>query len=143
MATTPALSPSELRTRLEADFRQRVTLLYRSLQITPPYHSVEKAVLALRDTLSALSEPALRATASDPASRNALFTQVFIDSGLAKKNRGIICKLLADRPELLSPECQPFADAFRRYGRFPRPPHPLMHPLDSSFLAIIRTACSP
>src|SRR5713101_6241557 len=36
MATTPSLSPSELRTRLEADFRQRVTLLYRSLQITPP-----------------------------------------------------------------------------------------------------------
>jgi len=114
MATTPSLSPSELRTRLEADFRQRVTLLYRSLQITPPYHSVEKAVLALRDTLTALSEPVLRATASDPASRNALFTQVFIDSGLAKKNRGIIGKLLADRPELLAPECQPFADAFRR-----------------------------
>ncbi len=114
MATMPSLPPSELRSRLEADFRQRVTLLYRSLQITPPYHSVEKAILALRDTLTALPEPALRATASDPASRNALFTQVFIGSGLAKKNRGIICKLLADRPELLSPECQPFADAFRR-----------------------------
>jgi len=113
MATTPSLPPSELRARLEADFRQRVTLLYRSLQITPPYHSVEKAVLALRDTLTALHEPALRATASDPASRNALFTQVFIDSGLAKKNRGIISKLLADRPELLGPECQPFADAFK------------------------------
>ena len=97
MATTPSLPPSELRARLEADFRQRVTLLYRSLQITPPYHSVEKAVLALRDTLTALPEPALRATASDPASRNARFKQVFIDSGLAKKNRGIIGKLLADR----------------------------------------------
>ncbi len=113
MSTLPSLSPSELRDRLEADFRQRVTLLYRSLQITPPYHSVEKAVLALRDTLSALPEPALRATASDPASRNALFAQVFIDSGLAKKNRGIISKLLADRPELLAPESQPFANAFK------------------------------
>ena|SRR5437867_4103028 len=114
MDTTPSPSPSELRSRLEADFRQRVTMLYRSLQITPPYHSVEKAVLALRDMLTALPEPSLRATATDPASRNALFTQVFIVSGLAKKNRGIICKLLADRPELLAPECQPFADAFRR-----------------------------
>ncbi|TLY43364.1 MAG: hypothetical protein E6K59_07240 [Nitrospirae bacterium] len=113
MATTPSLPPSELRARLEADFRQRVTLLYRSLQITPPYHSVEKAVLALRDRLSALSEPTLRTTATDPASQNALFTQVFIDSGLAKKNRGIISKLLADRPELLAPECQPFTDAFK------------------------------
>ena len=113
MSTTPSLPPSKLRSRLEADFRQRVTLLYSSLQITPPYHSVEKAVLALRDRLTALPEPALRATASDLASRNALFTQVFIDSGLGKKNRGIICKLLADRPELLAPECEPFADAFK------------------------------
>ncbi len=109
----PSLSPGELRSRLEADFRQRVTLLYRSLQITQPYHSVEKAVLALRDTLKALPETALRATANDPASLNTLFTQVFIDSGLAKKNRGIIGKLLADRPDLLAPECQPFADAFK------------------------------
>ena len=101
MATMPSRSPSELRSRLEAEFRDRVTLLYRSLQITPPYHSVEKAVLALR------------ATATELASRNALFTQVFVVSGLAKKNRGIIRKLLADRPELLTPECQPFADAFK------------------------------
>ena len=114
MSTTPSLTPSELRSRLEADFRQRVTLLYRCLQITPPYHTVEKAVLGLRDTLKALEEPVLRATASDPASLDALFTQAFIDSGLAKKNRGIIRKLLADRPDLLSPECRPFADAFRR-----------------------------
>lgn len=114
MSTTSSLPPSELRSRLEADFRQRVTLLYRSLQITPPYHSVEKAVLALRNTLAALSEPTLRAIAADPASQNALFTQVFTDSGLAKKHRGIISKLLADRPELLAPECQPFADALRR-----------------------------
>src|SRR6266571_4488606 len=75
MATMPSRSPSELRSRLEAEFRDRVTLLYRSLQITPPYHSVEKAVLALRDTLTALPEPALRATATELASRNALFTQ--------------------------------------------------------------------
>ena len=113
MSTTPSLSASELRSQLEAEFRQRVTLLYRSLQIAPPYHSVEKAVLALRDTLKALQEPALRTTASDPASLNDLFTQVFIDSGLSKKNRGIIRKLLADRPELLAPECQPFAEAFK------------------------------
>jgi hypothetical protein len=114
MSTTPSAPPSELRSRLEADFRQRVTLLYRSLQITPPYHSVEKAVLALRDTLTALPEATLRATATDQSSQNALFTQAFIDSGLAKKNRGIIRKLLADRPDILAPECQPFADALRR-----------------------------
>ncbi len=114
MTSPSATSASEIRSRLEADFRRRVTLFYRSLQITPPYHSVEKAMLALRDRLKRLPEPDLRAAAADPAPLNALFAQAFIDTGLAQKSRGIITKLLADRPDLLTPECQPFADAFRR-----------------------------
>ena len=114
MTSSSAASAGEIRSRLEADFRHRVTLFYRSLQITPPYHSVEKAMLALRDTLKNLPESDLRAAAADPPPLNALFAQVFIDTGLAKKNRGIITKLLADHPDLLAPECRPFADAFRR-----------------------------
>lgn len=114
MATTPLLSAGELRSRLEAEFRQRVTLLYRALQITPPYHSVEKAQLALRDRLKVLPEPDLRAAAAGSSSLDSLFSRVFIESGLAQKHRGIITRLLADRPELLPPECRPFLDAFRR-----------------------------
>jgi hypothetical protein len=114
MASPPAAPAGEIRSRLEADFRRRVTLFYRSLRITPPYHSVEKAMLALRDRLKNLPEPDLRAAAADLSSLNALFAQVFIDTGLAKKSRGIITKLLADRPDLLAPECRPFADAFRK-----------------------------
>src|SRR5205809_6803412 len=56
MSPTPSLPPSELRSRLEADFRQRVTLLYRSVQITPPYHSVGKAVVRRRGAPPALAE---------------------------------------------------------------------------------------
>ena len=107
--TTPL---SEIRSRLEADFRRRVQLLYRSLQITPPYHSVEKASLALGDRLKSLPEAELRSASADPEAVNRLFTQVFVESGLANKNRGIIVKLLADRPDRLAPECRPFADAF-------------------------------
>ncbi len=114
MASQPPASTGAIRSRLEADFRHRVTLLYRSLQITPPYHSVEKAILTLRDRLKSLPESELRAAAADPSPLDALFAQVFVDSGLAKKSRGIITKLLADRPDLLAPECRPFADAFRR-----------------------------
>ena len=114
MTRPSAASASETRSRLEADFRHRVTLFYRSLQITPPYHSVEKAMLALRDQLKNLPEPDLRAAAANPVPLNALFAQAFIDTGLAKKSRGIITKLLADRPDLLAPECRPFAEAFRK-----------------------------
>jgi hypothetical protein len=114
MTSPPAASAGEIRSRLEADFRHRVTLFYRSLQITPPYHSVEKALLSLRDALQNLPETELRAAAADASPLDAIFAQVFIESGLAKKNRGIITKLLADRPDLLAPECQPFAEAFRK-----------------------------
>jgi len=113
MASQPPASTGAIRSRLEADFRHRVTLLYRSLQITPPYHSVEKAILTLRDRLLSVPESELRATADNPASLNRLFTQIFADSGLAKKNRSIIIKLLTDRPDLLAPECRPFAETFK------------------------------
>ena len=114
MTSPSAASAGEIRSRLQADFRHRVTLFYRSLQITPPYHSVEKAMLALRDRLKSLPETELRAAAADSSPLNALFAHVFIESGLAKKSRGIITKLLADRPDLLAPECKPFADAFTK-----------------------------
>lgn len=114
MASPSAASAGEIRSRLEADFRRRLTLFYRSLQITPPYHSVEKSMLALRETLKNLPEADLRAAAADALPLDALFAHVFIESGLANKSRGIITKLLADRPDLPAPECRPFAEAFRR-----------------------------
>ncbi len=114
MTSPSAASAGEIRSRLEADFRHRVTLFYRSLQITPPYHSVEKAMLALREMLKNLPEADLRAAAADASPLDALFAHVFIESGLANKSRGIITKLLADRPDLLAPECEPFGEAFRR-----------------------------
>ena len=114
MPSPSAASAGEIRSRLEADFRHRVTLFYRSLQITPPYHSVEKTMLALRETLKNLPEPDLRAAAADPVPLDTLFAHVFNESGLATKSRGIITKLLTDRPDLLAPECQPFAGAFRK-----------------------------
>jgi hypothetical protein len=114
MTSPSTASAGELRSRLEADFRLRVTLFYRSLQITPPYHSVEKAMLVLRETLRNLPEADLRAAAADAPPLDALFARVFIESGLAKKSRGIIIKLLADKPDVLPAECKPFGEAFRK-----------------------------
>jgi hypothetical protein len=113
MASLPSASAADLRSRLEADFRDRVTRFYRALQITPPYHSVEKALLALREALAEMEEPALQAASADPASLDALFGHVFIESGLARKHRGIITRLVAASPDLLPPECRPFTGAFR------------------------------
>ena len=106
-------SGTEIRSSLEAAFRDRVALFYRALHITPPYHSVEKATLALREALAPLALPALQALAADEASVRALFTQIVRESGLAKKHRGIIKGLLRDGSDRLPAECQSFADAYR------------------------------
>ena len=113
MPSPSAASAGEIRSRLETDFRLRVALFYRSLQITPPYHSVEKAMLVLRETLKNLPEADVRAAAADASPLDTLFAHVFIESGLATKSRGIITKLLADKPDVLPTECKPFGEAFR------------------------------
>jgi hypothetical protein len=103
----------EIRSFLESAFRHRIALFYRALQVTPPYHSVEKATLALRDALAPLALPALQALAADEASLGVLYTQIVRNSGLARKHRGIITGLLRDSPNRLPAECQSFADAYR------------------------------
>lgn len=113
MASTPPTTVVDLRSRLEADFRERLAVFYRALQITPPYHSVEKAVLVVREMLSNLPDPNLRATSSDPTALGLFFAQAIKDSGLSKKHRGIITGLLAEHPDRLPPECRPFGEAFK------------------------------
>ena len=104
---------TEIRSALEAAFRNRVAFFYRALHITPPYHSVEKATLTLREALAPLALPALQALVADETAMRALFTQIVRESGLAKKHRGIIKGLLREGSDRLPPECQPFADAYR------------------------------
>ena len=102
---------------LEAVFRERIAIFYRALQVTPPYHSVEKAMLALRDIMSPLEISALQGLSGDEAALGALFTRVVRDSGLAQKHRGIIQGLLRNPQTELPKECRPFADAYRSESR--------------------------
>ena len=110
---SPSVSATEIRVSLEAVFRERIAIFYRALQVTPPYHSVEKAILALRDVMSALDLPALQGLRADEASLGALFAQIVRDSGLAQKHRGIIQGLLRNPQTQLPQECRSFADAYR------------------------------
>jgi hypothetical protein len=109
----PSVSATEIRVSLEAIFRERIAIFYRALQVTPPYHSVEKAILALREVMSALELPALQRLSVDEASLGALFTQIVSDSGLAQKHRGIIRGLLRNGQIELPQECRSFANAYR------------------------------
>jgi hypothetical protein len=108
-----SVSATEIRVSLEAVFRERIAIFYRALRVTPPYHSVEKAILALRDVMSALELPALQGLLVDEASLGALFTRIVRDSGLAQKHRGIIQGLLRNPQIELPQECRAFAEAYR------------------------------
>ncbi len=110
---SPSVSATEIRASLEAVFRERIAIFYRALQVTPPYHSVEKAILALREGMSALELPALQRLWVDEASLGALFARIVRDSGLAQKHRGIIQGLLRNRQIELPQECRSFEDAYR------------------------------
>lgn len=112
METSPAATA--LRPQIEDDFRDRIALFYRSLRVTPPYHTVEKAALALREALASLQDSALQGLQADDAARTLLYVRMIKESGLAQKHRGIIAGLLAQHPERLAPECRALAAAFRR-----------------------------
>ena len=106
-------SAGEIKNTLQAAFRDRIANFYRALHITPPYHSVEKAVLALRDALAPMALSDLNALTTDDASVDVLFTQIVRDSGLAKKHRGIIKGLLRNGSAQLPAECRALADVYR------------------------------
>ena len=107
-------SVADIRDRLGAAFADRLNAFYRALRITPPYHSVEKAKLALRERLGSLPSSELDALVADEAAAGRLFGDIMRESGLAKKQRGIIQALLASNPERLPSECRPLAEAYRR-----------------------------
>jgi hypothetical protein len=105
---------ADARRRLETAFGQRLGIFYRALSITPPYHSVEKAKLLLRERLTPLTVPDLQGLLADDAAMSGLFGQIVGDSGLAKKHRGIVQALLAADPDRIPPECRALGDAYRR-----------------------------
>jgi hypothetical protein len=106
-------SAAEIQNRLEAIFAERVGLFYRVLHITPPYDSVEKAKLMLRERLRAQPSGELQTLVLDDGAVGRFFTQIVTDSGLSTKHRGIIQNLLASNPDL-PPACRPVADAYRQ-----------------------------
>ena len=105
--------PTDAIQALREDFRRNLELFYATLKLAPPYHSVEKAIVHLTATLTAM-EPAERdRLVSDPALRWARFKAAFIESGLNQKHRGIIASLAkSPLPAEFTKEHRHFLEAF-------------------------------
>ncbi|MFQ5932818.1 MAG: hypothetical protein ACE5MM_10460 [Nitrospiraceae bacterium] len=108
--TTKAADATQL---LRDDFRRRLEIFYARLRLAPPYHTIEKAIGSLSTALTAMTQEERERTAEDPARQWAQYQAAFIQSGLNRKHRGIIAGLVrARRTHNLTPEFQPFLDAF-------------------------------
>ena len=99
-------------TAIVAEFRSHLEVFYASLNLAPPYDSVEKALAHLRRTLNALGVDQHAQLIADAGVRWKYFTASFADSGLAHKHRGIIAGLIRAGRTQLPEQYQPWLDLF-------------------------------
>lgn len=78
---------------LRQEFRGHLTQFYAHLGLAPPYHSIEKAVQYLSNTLRTKTENFQQELLQNPTQKWIIFQECFSGSGLPKKHRGIIRKL--------------------------------------------------
>jgi hypothetical protein len=84
------LLSSDSITRLRQEFRVHLGEFYTHLNLAPPYHSIEKAVQHLSNTLRTKPEEFHQELLHDASKKWAVFQEIFLASGLQKKHRGII-----------------------------------------------------
>ncbi len=92
--------PSEL---IRTEFRTSLEQFYSQLNLAPPYHSIEKAVQHLSNTLRAQPQD-VQQLFQDPQKKFLLFQKVFLLSGLTKKHQGIIKHLAQSLPSNQLPQ---------------------------------------
>lgn len=83
---------------LREDYRVHLQTFYATLNLAPPYHSIERAIQHLSNTLQTKPETFLQALLEDPQQKWSLYERIFEASGLARKHRGIIRQLALKPP---------------------------------------------
>jgi hypothetical protein len=78
---------------LRQDYREHLQTFYATLNLAPPYHSIERAVQHLANTLMTKPATFLQVLLEDPQQKWSLYEKIFEASGLARKHRGIIKQL--------------------------------------------------
>jgi hypothetical protein len=110
---SPLLSSDTTIRLLRQEFRGHLEQFYAQLGLAPPYHSIEKAVQCLSNTLRTKPEEFRQGLLQDATKKWGLFQEIFSSSGLSKKHRGIIQKLAFSSPNTVaSSESLQFLDNF-------------------------------
>ena len=83
---------------LREDYRVHLQTFYAKLNLAPPYHSIERAIQHLSNTLRTKPETFVQNLLEDPQQKWSLYERIFEASGLARKHRGIIRQLALKLP---------------------------------------------
>lgn len=95
VTTSNSEDPSEI---IRKEFRTSLEHFYSKLNLAPPYHSIEKAVQHLSNTLRTQPQDLRKQLLQDPQKKFILFQKIFSRSGLSKKHQGIIQHLAQSLP---------------------------------------------
>jgi len=89
---------------IREEFRTHLENLYSHLQLAPPYHSIEKAIQLLANTLRTKPPEFHETLSADSNFKWEFFREMYMASGLNRKHRGIIAHFIkthsfSNRPE--------------------------------------------
>ena len=79
---------------LRDDFRHHLEQFYASLNLAPPYHSLEKAIRLLSTEGERKTPEELERLIEDSNLKWNFYDEIFLESGLSQKHRGIIQGLI-------------------------------------------------
>ncbi|UCE63931.1 MAG: hypothetical protein JSU59_01880 [Nitrospirota bacterium] len=80
--------------QLRGEFRHHLEKFYASLNLAPPYHSLEKAIRLLSIVGERKTVEELERLIEDSNLKWNFFDEIFLESGLSQKHRGIIQGLI-------------------------------------------------
>lgn len=99
----PTKTPNRSLDLLRGDFRHHLEQFYASLNLAPPYHSLEKAIRLLSIEGERKTQEELEHLIEDSNLKWKFYDVIFEESGLSKKHRGIIKGLIESDQTLSIP----------------------------------------
>ncbi len=98
---------------LRGDFRHHLEQFYASLNLAPPYHSLEKAIRLLSIVCERKTPEELEHLIEDSNLKWKVYDEIFFESSLSQKHRGIIQGLIeSDQTLSLPAPYRNFLNAF-------------------------------
>lgn len=79
---------------IREEFRSHLENLFSLLHLAPPYHSIEKAIQLLANTLRTKPHDFQHTLAQDMNFKWDFFREIYVASGLNRKHRGIIAHFM-------------------------------------------------